>query len=74
MYDRQQDNEGQFAFDCNVTCPRIGIRPNGSLEVIAADGECQSLLIDLKEHHTLPTPLMPPNLLVKCGRGTVNMQ
>lgn len=70
---RRQLNEGQFEFDCNITCPRVGVNANNSLEVIAADGECHPLHMDLKEHHTLPTPLMPPNTSVKCGRGIINL-
>ncbi|KZS17395.1 Uncharacterized protein APZ42_017024 [Daphnia magna] len=71
---RRQLNEGQFEFDCNITCPRVGVNTNNSLEVIAADGECHPLHMDLKEHHTLPTPLMPPNTSVKCGRDPILKQ
>jgi len=70
--DRVSNNEDQFNFDGNFTCPRISFLENGLLHNNTA--ESWPVLVDLHEHLTLPTPVLPPNASVKCGRGNLFCQ
>jgi hypothetical protein len=65
--DRDATNEDQFNFDSYITCPRISFLENGLLRNNTVENWPD--LMDLDEHITLPTPLLPPNASVKCGRG-----
>ncbi|XP_046652320.1 uncharacterized protein LOC124343166 isoform X2 [Daphnia pulicaria] len=68
-HDRDATNEDQFNFDSYITCPRISFLENGLLRNNTVENWPD--LMDLDEHITLPTPLLPPNASVKCGRDPV---
>lgn len=66
---RRKVKEDRFVPDSRLTCPSVGFRSDGNLEVIAPEGNvCKPLPIDLNAHHTLPLPLLTPTT-TKCGKG-----